>query len=228
MRSEHEIAAVLGLRAAGSNHCEIARRTGVPRSTARDWTTGRLPSRPRSGQGCARCGGSEHAFEHLDGAAYAYLLGAYLGDGYIARHPRGVHRLRISLDNRYPGIVEECRRAAQVVLPDNRVAIQRLEERGCSEVYVYSKSLICLFPQSGPGRKHERPVRLSRWQKEKVRGSTEAFLRGLLHTDGCRIATRCATARGPMSTRATASQTRRRISRSCFAKHVTDSASSGG
>jgi hypothetical protein len=99
-----------------------------------------------------------------------------------------VHRLRISLDNRYPGIVEECRRAAQLVLPDNRVAIQRLEERGCSEVYVYSKSLICLFPQSGPGPKHERPIRLSPWQQEKVRGSTEAFLRGLLHTDGCRIA----------------------------------------
>ena len=189
MRSEHEVGEVLSLYAEGCSHSEIARRTGVPRTTVRDWTAGRWPShRPRLGRGCSRCGGSEHFFAEVPGSPYAYLLGAYLGDGYIARHHRGVHRLRISLDDRYPGIIDECQRAAQLVLPDNRVSVQRMRGRGCSEVGVYSKSLVCLFPQSGPGRKHERPMRLSQWQQQKVGASPESFLRGLIHTDGCRIA----------------------------------------
>jgi hypothetical protein len=50
-----------------------------------------------------------------------YLLGLYLGDGCISAHPRGVYRLRITLDLRYPGIVEECEAALRAVLPLNHV-----------------------------------------------------------------------------------------------------------
>ncbi len=39
---------------------------------------------------------------------YVYLLGMYLGDGYIARSRRGVWRLRIIMDARYSQIIEEC------------------------------------------------------------------------------------------------------------------------
>ncbi|HEV8373977.1 MAG TPA: helix-turn-helix domain-containing protein [Actinomycetota bacterium] len=37
MRSREEVALVLGLARQGLNDCEIARRTGIPRGTVRDW-----------------------------------------------------------------------------------------------------------------------------------------------------------------------------------------------
>jgi hypothetical protein len=44
----------------------------------------------------------------------------------------------------------------------------------------------CLFPQHGPGRKHERPLTLAPWQQDLVQDHPTAFLRGLFHSDGCR------------------------------------------
>jgi hypothetical protein len=44
----------------------------------------------------------------------------------------------------------------------------------------------CLFPQHGPGRKHERPILLEDWQREIVERHPGDFLRGLFHSDGCR------------------------------------------
>jgi hypothetical protein len=37
-------------------------------------------------------------------AAYAYVLGQYLGDGHIVHHRRGVYRLEISCCTTYPCI----------------------------------------------------------------------------------------------------------------------------
>jgi hypothetical protein len=42
--------------------------------------------------------------ENVNEGAYAYLLGVYLGDGYVTTEQNGVHRLRITLDDVYPGI----------------------------------------------------------------------------------------------------------------------------
>ena len=58
---------------AGANDCEIARRTGIPRSTIREW---------RSRDFVFRLSG-EVDTASLPEADYAYLLGLYLGDGYI-------------------------------------------------------------------------------------------------------------------------------------------------
>ncbi|MCA1678288.1 MAG: hypothetical protein LC777_04715 [Actinobacteria bacterium] len=51
----------------------------------------------------------------------------------------------------------------------------------------YSKRWPCLFPQHGPGRKHERPIMLAQWQLELVKRAPGALLRGLIHSDGCRF-----------------------------------------
>src|SRR5262245_36213832 len=45
----------------------------------------------------------------------------------------------------------------------------------------------CLFPQHGPGRKHERPIVLADWQRQIVAEHPEPLLRGLFHSDGCRV-----------------------------------------
>ncbi len=44
-----------------------------------------------------------------------------------------------------------------------------------------------LFPQHGPGRKHERLMALEHWQLEIVSTSPAHFLRGLFHSDGARV-----------------------------------------
>ena len=40
--------------------------------------------------------------------------------------------------------------------------------------------------QHGPGRKHQRPIRLEPWQQQIVAEQPADFLRGLFHSDGCR------------------------------------------
>ena len=72
----------------GLNNCEIAREIGVPRRTISGWMNGKVPrpSRGPHGRPCPGCAAWEDLPE-TDFAAYAYLLGAYLGDGCISAHP---------------------------------------------------------------------------------------------------------------------------------------------
>lgn len=133
----------------------------------------------RSVEGCPVCFDRE-----VDEAAYAYLLGMYLGDGYLARGPRGVHRLRVSLDQSYLGIIAECTRCVARV--HGRDSVGFVEREGCVELYSYWKHWPCLFPQHGEGRKHERAIELVEWQRDIVREQPARFLGGLLHSDGWR------------------------------------------
>jgi hypothetical protein len=127
----------------------------------------------------------------LPAEAYAYLLGMYLGDGCIATTSKGVHRLRIACDMKYPGIIREVSIAIHAVMPASRVHTQwRLGGGWGAEVSSYSKAWICLFPQHGPGEKHKRPIALEPWQEEIVDAHPEAFIRGLIHSDGCRVRNR--------------------------------------
>ena len=174
----------MGLIADGRNDCEIHRLTGIPRETVRDWRSGPRDATLRSGRSI--CGTEEHDFAALPAGPYTYLLGMYLGDGYIARHPRGVWRLRIVSDSAYPGIIEECRLAMETVMPGQRAYLFPRKSR-CVEISMYSKHWPCLFPQHGPGRKHDRTIRLELWQEQYVGRATDSFLRGLIHSDGCRV-----------------------------------------
>jgi hypothetical protein len=178
----------------GLNHCEVSRRLGVARPTIRDWASGKLPhsfapkeslyGRSCRGGICAVCGGDEHDFQRLS-SAYVYLLGLYLGDGTISHAHRGVFKLRVFLDMRYPGIVAECQAAMAAVFPYNSVN-KLLTASNCYEVYSFSKSWPCLFPQHGPGKKHLRPIVLTAWQQDFVELIPHLLLRGLIHSDGCR------------------------------------------
>jgi hypothetical protein len=74
----------------GLSVSEVARQVGIPRSTVRDWVrdgfTERLLARGPSPleQPCDPC----EAALNLKEESYSYLLGLYLGDGCISRHPR--------------------------------------------------------------------------------------------------------------------------------------------
>jgi len=181
VRSQEEAALVLALAAKGLNNSEIARRTGIPRGTIRVWRAGRLPNFERTLATCTVCAGNPLA---LPQAPYTYLLGLYLGDGSLAAHPRGVFRLRITCANKYPELIRSCETAMSEVLPNK---VYRVAKVGCCDVSSYSKHWPCLFPQHGPGRKHERRIELTGWQQELVDADPRPLLRGLLHSDGCRV-----------------------------------------
>ncbi len=128
-------------------------------------------------------------------AAYAYLLGQYLGDGTIVSTRRGVHRLFVTCCAAHPDIIDECSAAIEPVLPGNRVG--RRAKAGAIDVNCYSKHLPCLFPQHGPGRKHSRPIALAPWQATIALGShPNRFIRGLVHSDGSRFVNRVRNSRG--------------------------------
>ena len=181
MRPSLERHVVDFLAGEGKTASEIARRTSIPRTTVRDWLRQPIIAEPTR---LAATVPTPPAPE------YAYLLGMYLGDGCISRDRR-CHRLRIATDAAYPGIIAECARAMQAVVPRNRVSVrQRKDGSRTVDVSAYSKAWPGLFPQHGPGRKHERRIALAEWQQRIVDAEPEKFLRGLIHSDGCRVLNR--------------------------------------
>ena len=174
------VALVQQLHLDGYNQSQISRMTGINRSSVGEWIRdGRDPSLVTASHASNEC--------DLRGAlprqAYVYLLGLYLGDGCISRCPRDVFKLRITCCDAYPHLMELCEEAMLSVLP-NRVG--RVHRVGCTELYSHSKHWPCLFPQHGPGKKHERLIVLAQWQRELVEQHPEELLRGLIHSDGCR------------------------------------------
>jgi hypothetical protein len=117
-------------------------------------------------------------------ASYAALLGYYLGDGCLSRG-RGCHVLRVSCDAGWPGIVCDVSTCISAVRPGRQPS--RVRAPGAVVVQSNWKHWTCLFPQHGAGKKHDRPIILEGWQREVVATHAGAFLRGLFHSDGCRV-----------------------------------------
>lgn len=117
--------------------------------------------------------------------AYAHLLGLYLGDGHIGRLRKGVFSLRIFCDDRYPGLQQEVATTLREVRPAGKVYF--VPQIGCTAITGLWKHWPCLFPQHGPGMKHTRRIVLEPWQRGIVEEYPGRFLRGLFHSDTCRI-----------------------------------------
>ncbi|WP_030185951.1 hypothetical protein [Streptomyces violaceorubidus] len=175
----------LTLLRGGAKNADVARELSVPKGTISYW---KHLDRAKRGEcsakrdpSCPRCDG-----RHLDEPAYSYLLGLYLGDGHIS-HCSGhsVPNLMIACAESWPGLLSDCERAMRQVFPDNSVC--RVRKTGCYNLKVYSKHLPCLFPQHGPGKKHSRRIVLEPWQQAVVNTHPWEFIRGLIHSDGCRV-----------------------------------------
>lgn len=169
----------------GVSDRENAEIHGVAIKTIRRWR--RLYQRrglPRGtgfhGTPCPRCDGAE-----LDEAAYALLLGWYLGDGCIARARRGVYTLQIINDLRYVRLNQEIADTIKRVKPTASPCLR--EGGGAVRIEARWKHWVCLFPQHGAGRKHLRRIELVDWQREIVAEYPEQLLRGLFHSDGSRF-----------------------------------------
>jgi len=124
-----------------------------------------------------------------DPGSYSYLLGLYLGDGWVGPSGRKA-QLVIRLDSDYPAIIDACVAAVASALNGVRVAIYASRDQRCVGVTSYDVRWLEVFPQWGAGRKHERPIVLAEWQREIVDDFPEQFIRGLIHSDGCRCVNR--------------------------------------
>ena len=182
----------LKLVAGGMNDCQVARATGIPRSTVREMRLrAERPAGSRSlteAPACPRCWQPARTIR-LSGADYAELLGLYLGDGYIARTGR-TYRLRLFLDSKYGQIVADAEALLRRGFVDNAVRRQLVHRGTMTVLSVYSKHLPCLFPQLGPGPKHEREILLEPWQAAIVDAEPWPLLRGLIRSDGCSFVNR--------------------------------------
>jgi hypothetical protein len=187
MESWPTVRRALDLHRDGRSISAIAAELGVQRSTVRSWLQqGDVAlSRRRFANG-SLCPDECPVRASATGAPYAYLLGQYLGDGWInVNMPRGVQRLLIACCASYPGIVEECRHAMAAVMPGRVVAVRPRES--VVNVCCYSRHWACVFPQCGPGPKHTRPIALQPWQEQiALAEHPGSFVRGLIHSDGWR------------------------------------------
>jgi hypothetical protein len=141
---DRENAEICGVSVAAIRH----RRRGSRRSGIRN--------RDEDGPRCPRCHGRP-----LDEDACAYLLGLYLGDGHMTVIRKDVWALSITCCDGWPGLMAQARLAMSAVMPFSKVfAVART---GCTEIKSTSKHWLCLFPQHGPGRKHQRVIELEPW-----------------------------------------------------------------
>ncbi len=138
----------ISLLKSGKNPSEVARLIGISRTTIRDWNNLYVKEntpRKKSVVVYDRSGWAEVEFR-----AYAFILGVYLGDGYInktkdLKNGSAVYQLRLFQDPKYIKDINEWQQKLQIIFPDNQVALS-LDNNGTRYVRLYSKELPVLFP----------------------------------------------------------------------------------
>jgi hypothetical protein len=104
--------------------------------------------------------------------------------------PRGGAQLAVVCDIGYPDLIDDCWAAMILVSLNGRVSRYRPKGQRCVRLLSAWKHWPVVLPQHGPGRKHDRKIELAEWQREIVDRFPHEFLRGLLHSDGCRTVNR--------------------------------------
>jgi hypothetical protein len=169
----------------GYNNSQIARTINVPRRTVVDWFKFDKSYVPVYGRDFIRNHIDVSSFlkeDELRVKCYSYILGMYLGDGYIS-NTKGKFRIRITLDSKYPELNEYVRKSLNVIFPENKASIYKRRNQNCVDVSLWSRNLPAFFPQHGKGKKHNRKIELSTWQFDML--DWTQFWKGLFHSDGC-------------------------------------------
>ncbi|MEU4473003.1 transcriptional regulator [Micromonospora sp. NPDC023888] len=182
MHSPQMRAQARALRARGHTIHAVARTLSLPYATVRHWCVDRpAPAKPGSEPQCFRC--RPDVENPTDPAAYAYLLGRYLGGGQLTVAPQ-VPVLRIASR---PPLADACEVAMRAVLP---ARVRRLAQQGRVSVESSGRHWPCLLPQHGPDQRHHRPIILTEWQRSMLERHPGDLLRGLFHSAGRRSANR--------------------------------------
>lgn len=180
MRTKEEYELVCKLYCEGYNKSQIEKETGIPRGTVKDW----LKSKPKNFEKIEQ--DSELKKEIINNRNlhkhYSYILGLYLGDGYINKCKR-TFRIRIFLDVKYLNLNNFAKESLEKIFVNNNVNVLNSKNKSCICLSIYNSNLNELFPQNGKGKKSDRKIELEKWQKEII--VYEDLIKGLIHSDGC-------------------------------------------
>jgi len=158
----------------GYNKTKISNELGLHRGTVRKWLGLTEPPLSRYKNY------SLIDLVYLNTGIYSYLLGLYLGDGYI-NSCSNTFKLRFFLDKKYVDLNRFVHKQMNELFKENKISISN---RDTWEVYtVYNNDLPVVFPQHGKGKKHERKIELLDWQLKII--DWKELMKGLFHSDGC-------------------------------------------
>lgn len=165
------------LNTLGNSVSQISRTLGINRSTISQWINN--PSHKIHTPITLTSFISELSINNSINENYYYLLGQYLGDGYINKTDR-TYRMRIFCNNSHENMQQLIKNSLLKIFPNNKIQI--VQCHGCVSIGLYSNMLPELFPHLGKGEKHTRKIELSEWQLKDI--NHIALLRGLIHSDG--------------------------------------------
>jgi len=180
MRTNEEVSKIIELKNTGKNNTEIAKLLGIPRTTIisiiKNFDREKIDKRKKIW--------INDPITYIVGnnleKEYSYLLGLYLGDGHISQLKR-TQRIRFFLDSKYDSLNDYVNKSLSKLFFNNKTNIIK-SNYNMVTIYVCSSDLIKLFPQHGIGKKHERPINLTEWQKSII--IPEELIKGLFHSDG--------------------------------------------
>jgi hypothetical protein len=98
--------------------------------------------------------------------------------------------LRIYTCTDYPAICDAVRHALDITCGNTPGIVRMSHTERAIKIQSYWAHWPCVLPQHGPGRKHERPIVLARWQRDLIDADPWPLIRGLIHSDGCRATNR--------------------------------------
>lgn len=177
---------VLKLFETGSNQSAISRETGVPRETLREWLKPKDISKRIRNSYVPIINFDEYLNTEEKRRAYSFLLAIYLCDGYVCKYKTlRAPSLRMFNDSRYPINIQEWANKAKIIFPNNSIKIFKKKSSNSCEILLYSKKILDLFPQHGPGKKHSRKLNFENWQMQIVKEYPEEFIRACIQSDGC-------------------------------------------
>lgn len=186
MRTIKEYERVKELADKGYNKCQISRETGIPRGSIKEWLLyGFCPKAYSDDNKKIGRYKDLNPLEYLvdsKAEAYSFILGEYLGDGYIRNLPR-TYRFDIYNDRKYENLNKLIESKLGIIFPLNKV--HRLPKTGCWIITVHNNNMLKFFPQHGKGSKWERDINLEIWQLEIVKKYPFEFIKGLIYSDGC-------------------------------------------
>ena len=175
MRTSQERQKVLEYYGDGLNQTEIFKLTNIPRRTIGDWINNPNLIKKKFDDP------KQYVLENGIENEYSYILGLYLGDGYINQMPR-TWKLRFFLNGKYEELNNFAVNQLKRIFPENVINPYRHPKHDMITIYVHSKKIPLLFPQMGEGMKHTRKIKLMKWQEEII--IPRFFIMGLFHSDG--------------------------------------------
>jgi hypothetical protein len=119
----------------------------------------------------------------MDYKKYVYILGFYLGNGWIYKPDnKESYQLNIAINSNYTDLIESVYDA--LLIFNRKVTIYHRKDCKCVNVKVTITDYIHLFPQYGIGLKHHRSIVLNNFQKFLVNKYCITFIKGLIYSDG--------------------------------------------